>query len=125
MNKDVKKKWVDALRSGRFKQGRSRLNYANESYCCLGVLCEIAVSEGATDPARLKDGVGRSMTYGWSSTVPPDDVLEWAGIDDEPVFPARDDSMHNTWSAANKLIDLNDDQRAPFEVIADWIEANL
>jgi len=38
--------WVAALRSGDYKQGRSKLKYATRTgldhrYCCLGVLCQI------------------------------------------------------------------------------------
>ncbi len=40
MNKKLKSKWVAALRSGKFKQGRSAL-YERGRYCCLGVLAEI------------------------------------------------------------------------------------
>ena len=33
----LKADWVEALRSGKYKQGRRRLYFAGE-YCCLGVL---------------------------------------------------------------------------------------
>ena len=39
----LKKAWVEALRSGKYKQGRLALyDKHNESYCCLGVLCKVA-----------------------------------------------------------------------------------
>jgi len=34
-------KWVTALRSGEFKQGKSLLKTGNDEYCCLGVLSHI------------------------------------------------------------------------------------
>ena len=37
-------KWVEALRSGKYKQGQHNLRNADNTYCCLGVLCDI---EGA------------------------------------------------------------------------------
>jgi hypothetical protein len=40
------KKWVTALRSGRFKQGRSVLNQGDRALCCLGVACEVAIEAG-------------------------------------------------------------------------------
>ena len=40
MKKRVKKLWVEALRSGGYKQGRKRLRYG-DTYCCLGVLCDL------------------------------------------------------------------------------------
>jgi hypothetical protein len=47
---EVRKLWVEELRSGNWKQGRSLLGYRDEDaetgergerYCCLGVLCEL------------------------------------------------------------------------------------
>ena len=47
MDPKVKQAWIDALRSGKYKQARKRL-YRQETkgYCCLGVLCDIAKPEG-------------------------------------------------------------------------------
>lgn len=41
MNQELKTKWVEALRSGRYLQGTSNL-CRHGKYCCLGVLCEVA-----------------------------------------------------------------------------------
>lgn len=41
MKADLKKKWVEALRSGKYIQGRVYLA-KNGKHCCLGVLCEVA-----------------------------------------------------------------------------------
>lgn len=41
MDATLKAKWIAALRSGKFKQGRGQLRKGNE-YCCLGVLCKVA-----------------------------------------------------------------------------------
>lgn len=41
MKKTLKLKWIAALRSGAYKQGKGRLR-RGDSYCCLGVLCEVA-----------------------------------------------------------------------------------
>lgn len=40
MNPEIKKQWVDALRSGDYKQGKNCLRFENR-FCCLGVLCDI------------------------------------------------------------------------------------
>ena len=51
MKPEIAQRWVEALRSGEYKQGLSVLRRIDESgngqdsYCCLGVLCEIAVAE--------------------------------------------------------------------------------
>jgi hypothetical protein len=41
MNPEIKAKWLEALRSGRYKQGRKKLRPTPDTYCCLGVLCDI------------------------------------------------------------------------------------
>lgn len=52
---DNAKKWVEALRSGRFKQGKFRLttilSNGAEFDCCLGVACKVFVEE---NPGLLK-----------------------------------------------------------------------
>jgi len=40
LDKDIKKAWIEALRSGKYEQGRGYLKKDN-CYCCLGVICEI------------------------------------------------------------------------------------
>lgn len=37
-------KWIEALRSGNFKQARKALQ-TKKGYCCLGVACEILIPE--------------------------------------------------------------------------------
>lgn len=61
MKKEVAELWVKALRSGKYKQGRSALctvvadpeNPKNKtkSYCCLGVLADIA-SKSTNNPGK-------------------------------------------------------------------------
>ncbi len=41
MDKQLKTKWLKALRSGRYKQGMGCLKNVNGEYCCLGVLARI------------------------------------------------------------------------------------
>lgn len=41
MDKQIKTKWVKALRSGRYKQGDGVLYADDKTYCCLGVLCAV------------------------------------------------------------------------------------
>lgn len=44
ITEEIKQQWCDALRSGKYKQGKGFLCQRIEdefSYCCLGVLCDI------------------------------------------------------------------------------------
>lgn len=59
--------WIDALRSGEYKQGRGQLRMGKVmgpyglqsdkefSYCCLGVLCEIVGTEWEGNDAVYED----------------------------------------------------------------------
>lgn len=59
MNPSIKKKWVKALRSGRYQQITEQLS-DGFGYCCLGVLCKIEkvdrerIEKGAILPDELK-----------------------------------------------------------------------
>ncbi len=39
---ELRKKWIEALRSGKYKQGRNALRPDEDCYCCLGVLCDVS-----------------------------------------------------------------------------------
>jgi hypothetical protein len=78
MNPDVKIKWLEALRSGKYQQGRLRLKRGH-SYCCLGVLCDLRGNQWDVND-RYPSG-----NYKESSLLPPE-VAEWAG------FPMNIDS---------------------------------
>ncbi len=50
MDKEIAEKWVKALRSGKYEQGKNTLcsidEKGNKKYCCLGVLNEVLGIEG-------------------------------------------------------------------------------
>ena len=113
MDYKVMKKWVAALRSGKYKQtngqlGRGKLNencYTVEpkSFCCLGVLCHVL------DP---KD---QNKTY-WDDGTLPFWAQEMAGLQ----------TNHGVYtSSTGKSRDLtidNDMAHRRFKKIADIIE---
>lgn len=41
MNPKMKQKWVEALRSGKYEQGKGMLKTGDGNFCCLGVLADI------------------------------------------------------------------------------------
>lgn len=43
LTKTEKKKWVAALRSGKYKQGQKAL-LKDDKFCCLGVACAIGLT---------------------------------------------------------------------------------
>lgn len=48
---EVKEAWVKALRSGEYPQSTRSLQN-NNGFCCLGVLCDLAMKNGWVDDAR-------------------------------------------------------------------------
>jgi hypothetical protein len=53
MDAELKAKWIAALRSGEYPQGRMSLRDGANRHCCLGVLCAVAGRD--LDPAYIDD----------------------------------------------------------------------
>lgn len=78
MRKVTKKEWVDALRSGQYKQGKHFLN-VNGTFCCLGVLADLtgcgwedrmAVTEsGDESSVLLSDHFDQYLDFQLSTTT--------------------------------------------------------
>lgn len=46
MKKEIADKWIKALRSGKYKQGKEDLHDSvHNTFCCLGVLCDIGYAQ--------------------------------------------------------------------------------
>lgn len=110
MNKN-QKAWVEALRSGEFKQAQRALQY-KDSYCCLGVACVLAEREGIE---VLRSEFDNNGLLGTTLSSQPH-VVEWLGLE-SPNGDLCDEAMPVT------LAGLNDDGN-DFNVIANLIEEN-
>lgn len=62
MEKALKKKWVKALRGGRYKQARNVMRLG-DSYCCLGVLCDIQ----GVDWSKVKNFDSEDLPRGFNA----------------------------------------------------------
>jgi hypothetical protein len=114
MDTDVKNEWTTRLRSGQYEQGRGNLRLASTAdghkYCCLGVLCEIAVEKEIIKPAvALTCYLTVIGEYEEHTQYPPLKVLRWAGLSEQE---ARDLAEHN-------------DNGMSFRDLADLIEQRL
>ena len=119
MNPEVKPKWIAMLRSGKYRQGYSALRNSNDEFCCLGVLCELAVEEGIIGPPTSRKLENTYYSFGNKEqgnfgTLPPE-VVEWAGIDCVGTIAQKQTSL--AW--------LNDGLEYTFERIADVIEEHF
>lgn len=114
MKEDIAKRWIAALRSGKYKQTVEQLQKSTHGYetedcgfCCLGVLCDLAVD----------DGVDKWDTNSLSMAdcVIPDHILKWSGLRTaDGVVPGI---KENLWQ-------MNDNMRKSFSEIAAVIEKN-
>lgn len=64
MNPELKKKWTDALRSDKYRQGKYALhNRVAETHCCLGVLADVAGLELTDDGTNVRGENGAPGGY--------------------------------------------------------------
>lgn len=102
------KKWVAALRSGKYEQGRTLL-CANGKYCCLGVACEVAIANGVELKREEKSGVV-SFEDNFSALLPTR-VMEWLKL-----------SQQLGENFISESLATKNDKGMPFDQIADFIE---
>lgn len=83
MRQDIAELWAQAVESGNYRQTSGRL-HTDEGYCCLGVLCELAVASGlGIRVERIAEGFhAGSYAYANNNVVLPYEVQEWAGMKD-------------------------------------------
>lgn len=118
MNKHIAERWVQALRSGQYKQGKLELRPGPESYCCLGVLCDLY---------RVEQGKGEWATSGnlsaWVFSAPNEDITETeAAVIPEVVQKwAGMESVEGNYCGEISLAGLNDGG-STFPELADLIE---
>ena len=135
--------WVKALRSGKYEQGIDGLNINDEFYCCLGVLCEVAMQNGLS-LTKDDDTDSEWVEYDGDAEQLPQAVADWVGLE------SKIGRMHHqtSWDTIRKdlqfTVSVDDDgleilhymddktpgclatmndAHIPFDVIADVIEA--
>ena len=113
MPKKLKKRWLKALRSGKYKQGKGALyDPKTKAFCCLGVLEHVALDGNVEIYKRdvFDEDEDSAQDY---RTVP--------SLAFEQRFKCE--------FAIDPLIKMNDGfggiSRHSFTQIADWIETNI
>lgn len=112
MNKQIKKRWTKALRSGDYPQTRGALRNQH-GFCCLGVLCDLYRKD---QKKRLWEQRSSAYSILGEDKILPRSVIAWAGVDDRDPVLGLDFS-----ETASHLNDTGQD----FSQIADAIEANM
>lgn len=123
LNTDNIRRWVEALESGEFEQGRGVL-YDTETnrFCCLGVACELAHRDGivtAHDCVSERDHHPYVRYYGEDEcyAVLPLEVMNWLG------FSHPSPSVELGGGAVVELTTLNDAHGYTFTQIAELIRS--
>lgn len=78
MTKSEARKWIRALRSGKFKQGQGAL-CKDGKHCCLGVLCEI-------NKEINKEAIFANIHYNGSCFILPFDLALKYSLEESGVF---------------------------------------
>ena len=128
MNQINGRAWVDALRSGKYVQGMHALRQttgqgSKDTYCCLGVVTELAVAAGVLPAGVLLEIVQEKAEYhyladetgGQTSCCLPESVGKWLEINECIDFPID--------GCTESAVCLNDILGYSFPQIADLIEA--
>lgn len=115
MPKELKSKWTEALRSGKYEQGEGVLyDKESDSYCCLGVLCSI---------------VGLSSYDIVRAAVPDGDFYKDNNIELGGRWSLMAEERNYQDSAEYELTMMNDGEegfdKKTFPEIAEWIEENI
>jgi hypothetical protein len=115
----VRKLWVEALESGEYRQETGQLakhyspSKGGTSYCCLGVLCELAVKHGIIPAPSKEAGV---YVYADNHLLVPDEVKDWVGLSDTS---GTYNDNYSTYTLAN----MNDVDMDSFAEIAEFIRS--
>lgn len=115
ITREIKRRWLVALRSGRYQQGRHALRQRTPEggleYCCVGVLCNVISPDAWTQPRHD----GTKQVFDWQSKGVVANAVQSAGLTHVGL---RDNVFR-------KLAGMNDDEGFSFETIADWIERHV
>lgn len=110
LDKNIKARWIKALRSRKYQQAQGRLREMDIGYCCLGVLCDVIEPRGW------------ELNETWHHSLAEGDIR---------LSRKMRRKTGLKWHEETMLIEMNDgdteENMAPlgFLAISRWIEKNL
>ncbi|CAB4197862.1 hypothetical protein UFOVP1323_51 [uncultured Caudovirales phage] len=132
MKKEIADLWIAALKSGEYAQTTETLQRVvakteNDreilpGFCCLGVLCEVAIKHGLKITKELDRISNSFMWYDSSRDYIPPVVQEWSGMKSQSG-EFRYDVGLDEYSTKGELTVINDSGKT-FEEIAEIIHEN-
>lgn len=114
---EAQEKWLAALESGEYKQGKGKLRDMDNCFCCLGVACELFIPDTMHvirrqyNGTQIYYGIGKHSMYG----VAPPSVVDILGL--------RSPTGNINDCGAVSLAVMNDNGNT-FAEIAAFIRAN-
>lgn len=134
MKESIAKQWIEALRSGKYRQAKGALRdndllvndrkYPVTGFCCLGVLCNLHAIEHPKLAAKQTD----PDAYLDHHSVLPKEVMKWAGMkNSEGSFRSEKAvglSKDSEWAQHDCLAEMNDSGNYGFLKLATFIEKN-
>lgn len=124
MKKKIMTKWVKALRSNKYKQGKDLLCTDDNKFCCLGVLCDLYQNEAKRNKkAQLNSLIDKKIgcvVYGGEMRFLPNKVMDWAGLNTDKGVTSHI-KRSAPYSKCTSLANMND-CGLTFETIANFIE---
>jgi hypothetical protein len=121
MKPEIKAAWLSALRSGEYQQGTGSLQSSDGTFCCLGVLCDLAAKQGIGRWDRMDSSYTfyYAVNGAFVCDYLPQTIQDWAGL--RSVAPVASKQSLASWN------DGTDGVVRPhtFAEIADLIEAEL
>lgn len=108
-NRDLAVQWVHALESGEYQQGKGFLHPTPDTYCCLGVMCDLADPNGwepPDDPARPIPSINHT------TVLPDSNIAHQVGL----IGGRRYDG--DTWIATDAILIKLDRRQSQMQDIA-------
>lgn len=100
MDAKIKARWIKALKSKKYKQGKAALK-TEEGFCCLGVLCDLYAKAHKLkwkDGCKANQGMTACSRLGRFPTLIrlPAKVRDWAGLkQNDPQIGLKKLSMND------------------------------
>jgi hypothetical protein len=121
--------WIDALKSGRFRQGKNRLHTVNRLnktavYCCLGLACKLANKTGKLKLPKTIEEPHNALPfikYDDNGFILPSKIVNLLKLRNPGGNFKKIANVNNLNFSG--LVDMND-WGLPFNQIGEYIEAN-
>jgi hypothetical protein len=127
MNQEYKTEWLAALRSGEYDQGKFKLKHKDNTFCCLGVLCDLYLNKNNLTWEDFPKNVTGENSEIFFKRFNEFDYLPLSlekelGINKQGKFPFGKPMSTPDGQLFDNLADLNDSQIFNFSEFADIIE---